>query len=69
MMIVTTWTRVWCCIRSFKMTTWVALVLGRIRQACHYGSLVIRDNRRIRTICKGLVTTTELLEDCVDFFK
>ena len=43
MMTIITWTRVWLCIRSCMMTIRVALVLGRFRQACHYGFLVIRD--------------------------
>ena len=30
-------------IRSCVMTIWVTSVLGRIRQACHYESLVIGD--------------------------
>ena len=40
---ITTWTRAWYHMRSYMMTMRVASVMGRFRQVCHYGSLVIRD--------------------------
>ena len=39
-MTVTTWIRAWCGIRPCMITVWAASVVGRIRQACHYRSLV-----------------------------
>ena len=43
MMMVTTWTKARYHTRSCTMTMRVASVVGRIRRACHYGSLVIKD--------------------------
>ena len=43
MMTATTWSRAWCSTGPCMITIRVASIVGRIRQACHYGSLVIRD--------------------------
>ena len=37
------WIRAWCRIGYYVIAMLVASVLGRIMQACHYGSLDIRD--------------------------
>ena len=66
MMTVTTWTRAWCRTRSCMMTMRVALVMGRIREACHDRSLVIKDvTERSILVVKGC-DIQGLLEDYED---
>ena len=68
MITVTTWTKALCSIRFCMMTMRVALVLGRIGQACHYGSLVIRDvTKKVCTHYEGLVTTNGYLRTVKTF--
>ena len=43
MMTITTWTRVWCRLKSCMMTMRIASVLSKFRKSCHYEVLVIKD--------------------------
>ena len=54
MMMVTTWTRAWYSVMPCMITMWVALIVGKIRQACHYRCPVIRDvTERFVLMVKG----------------
>ena len=55
MMTDVTWTRAWYNIRPCMITIQVASVVGKIRQAYHYGSLVIRDVTKKKKKHKGFV--------------
>ena len=57
-----TWTRAWYHIKPCMMIMQVAPIVGKIRQVCHYGSLIIRDvtkkkkiERKVCTYDQGLV--------------
>ena len=51
------------------ITMQVASVVGRVKQACHYGSLVIRDVTERVVLMVKVSDSQWLLEDCVGFFK
>ena len=54
MMTVATWTRALCRIRPCMITMWATSVVGRIRQACHFGSLVREEvTERFALVVKG----------------
>ena len=56
MMIVISWVWVWHCVRSCMMIMSIALVMGRIKQVCHYGSQITKS---ITERYVSLVTTSD----------
>ena len=46
------------------ITMRVAPVLGRLASMSLWVLVIKRYNRKVRTLCEGLVTTKRLLEDC-----